>query len=87
MKETEEKFIKFQPPRHTTESDLPDVLHAEEDKFSLDITQVKDSFAWFVDMAEFLKTTDLKCKDCKLYPGCGRCPKSEQKIGFCYEEK
>ena len=34
MNETEEKFIKFNPPRHTSEEDLPDVLHSEGDEFS-----------------------------------------------------
>lgn len=38
-------------------------------------------------MADFIKTTELKCKDCDLYPGCGRYPKSEQRIGFCFEKK
>lgn len=81
------KDKRFQPPRHTAENDLPDVLHAKGDKFSIDITKVKDSFSWFVDMAEFLKTTELRCKDRALYSDCHRYPKAEQKIGFCYEEK
>jgi len=81
------KDNRFQPPRHTSKEDLPDVLHSEGDRFSIDITKVKDSFAWFVDMAEFLRTTELRCKDCVLYPDCGRYPKPDQKIGFCFEEK
>ena len=48
---------------------------------------MKESFSWFINMADFLRTTELRCRDCALYPGCGRYPKSDQRIGFCYEEK
>ena len=78
---------RFQPPKNVSENDLPNVLYAKGDKFSIDVSEVKESFTWFINMADFLKTTELRCKDCALYPGCGRYPKSDQKIGFCYEEK
>ena len=88
MTKTEKNDNRFQPPRHTSESDLPDVLHSsKENEFSIDISEVKESFTWFINMTDFLKTTELRCRDCALYPGCGRYPKSDQKIGFCYEEK
>ena len=60
---------------------------AKKGEFSIDVSEVKESFTWFINMADFIKTTELKCKDCDLYPGCGRYPKSEQRIGFCFEKK
>ena len=57
-----------------------------KEDFSIDISKVKDSFTWFLNMNEFLKDTELKCKDCSEYP-CYRYPNPEQKIGFCYVEK
>ncbi|NIA11677.1 MAG: hypothetical protein GWP10_18635 [Nitrospiraceae bacterium] len=74
--------MKFEPPRHTKPDDLPDVIPC--DRFSIDITKVKDSFSWFVDMAEFLQTTTLTCKDCRNFP-CHRNQDPDQRIGFCYE--
>lgn len=87
MSETEKSDDRFQPPKHTKEDDLPDVLHGKKGEFSIDVSEVKESFTWFINMADFIKTTELKCKDCDLYPGCGRYPKAEQRIGFCFEEK
>ena len=78
---------RFQPPKQIKEKDLPDVLHSKENEFSIDVSEVKESFTWFINMADFIKTTELKCKDCALYPGCGRYPKAEQRIGFCFEKK
>lgn len=77
MNEKEE----FQPPEKFVPKDVPDVI--EGNTFSVDISKVKESFAWFVNMADFLKTTDLTCKDCGKFP-CYRYPYPNQKIGFCY---
>lgn len=87
MEKTKEKLDnRFQPPKNISEHDLPNILYTKGNEFSIDVTKVKESFTWFVNMADFIKTTELKCKDCALYP-CYRYPKSDQKIGFCYEEK
>ena len=87
MTKTEKTDSRFQPPKNVSENDLPNILYAKGDKFSIDVTEVKESFTWFINMADFLKATELRCRDCALYPDCGRYPKSDQKIGFCYEEK
>ena len=84
---TKKEDNKFQPPKNISENDLPNVLYAKGDRFSIDVSEIKESFTWFINMADFIKTTDLKCKDCDLYPRCGRYPKSNQRIGFCFEKK
>ena len=87
MSKTEKIDSRFQPPKHTKEEDLPNVLQGKKGEFSIDVSEVKESFTWFINMADFIKATELKCKDCSLYPGCGRYPKSDQRIGFCFERK
>lgn len=78
---------RFEPPRSLKGSDLPDVLVGEgEHPISLDISAVKEDFAWILDMTNFLRTTNLKCRDCADFP-CHRFPDPEQKIGFCFIAK
>jgi len=74
--------VKFEPPQTYTEDEIPDVFGG--DRFSIDVSQVKDSFTDFLNMAEFLKTTTLTCETCSEFP-CHRNQDPDRKIGFCYE--
>ena len=78
---------RFQPPQTvTTPEDLEDVVGGEQ--LSLDVTKVKCSFAWMLNMTDFIKESGLKCKDCGDFDnGCHRYPDPEQRIGFCYVER
>jgi len=76
--------VKFKPPQHIKPKDVPNVFTTEHERFSIDVSQVKDSFTDFLNMAEFLKTTTLTCKTCSEFP-CHRNQDPDQKIGFCYE--
>ena len=75
---------RFEPPRHTTEDDLPDVITNKA--ITIGITEVKESFAWMVDMTDFIKNSGLHCCDCGDFP-CHRHPPETQRIGFCYVDK
>ena len=74
--------MKFKPPQQIKPEELPDVFGG--DQFTIDVSQVKDSFTDFLNMAEFLKTTELTCESCCKFP-CHRNQDPNQKIGFCYE--
>ena len=74
--------MKFIPPQLIKPDEVPDVFGG--DRFTIDVSQVKDSFTDFLNMAEFLNDTTLTCKDCCRFP-CHRNQDPDQKIGFCYE--
>ena len=74
--------MKFKPPQTYTADEIPNVFGG--DRFTINISEVKDSFTDFLNMAEFLKTTTLTCKTCSEFP-CHRNQDPDHKIGFCYE--
>lgn len=74
--------MKFKPPQTYKEDEIPNVFGG--DRFTIDVTQVKDSFTDFLNMAEFMKTTTLTCETCSKFP-CHRNQDPDRKIGFCYE--
>lgn len=77
--------MKFKAPPLIKPEDVPNVFTTDRgDKFTIDISQVKDSFTDFLNMTEFLKTTELTCNNCCRFP-CYRNQDPDQKIGFCYE--
>lgn len=74
--------MKFTPPQTYTADEIPNVFGG--DRFSIDVSQVKDSFTDFLNMSKFLETTTLTCETCSEFP-CHRNQDPDQKIGFCYE--
>lgn len=76
--------MKFKPPQQIKPEEVPDVLIMDRGEFTIDVSQVKDSFTEFLNMTEFLKDTTLTCKDCSEFP-CHRNQDPDQRIGFCYE--
>jgi len=76
--------MKFKPPQQIKPEEVPDILIMDRGEFTIDVSQVKDSFTDFLNMARFLKDTTLTCKDCCKFP-CHRNQDPDQSIGFCYE--
>lgn len=74
--------MKFKPPQKIKPEEVPDVFGGAP--FTIDVSQVKDSFTDFLNMAEFLKDTTLTCESCSEFP-CHRNQDPDHKIGFCYE--
>jgi len=76
--------MKFKPPQQIKPEEVPDVFAMDREDFTIDVSQVRESFTAFLNMAEFLKDTSLTCKDCCRFP-CHRNQDPGQRIGFCYE--